>query len=1112
MTDAPDVDGRGEHELRLHVREIAPYYVPDWDPDEGGVGTGLVDIFAELAGGVVERLDAAPAKHRVAFYDALGFDAEPPQPARVPVQLRLDENAPRNVRVRPGTTALAETDEEVAFRVGEAAAFEATPARLTDVVAVDPAADAVFEHDGVIDGAGDETLFDGENVQAHAWYLGDADLLTVGAGTTVTVSLETTAEPAVVRDALVWEVHGEPGDDDPTDDGVADDPTDDGVEPTPDWYAIEDPVLVPETPDGVVAIDLELAGELTETTVDGVESKWIRAILPPDRTPDGPVAFQVDSVALGLGPEPKAPDQLLANDVPLAVAADGPTPIAPFGETPRLGDAFYLAAGDAFTKSGSRATITFHGNLDRDDGPTVSWEYWNGSGWAGLAALDDGTASFTHGAEDGVDVSFTVPPDLAATSVSGHEAHWIRARLVGGEFGQVSYREDEENERWVRVESAAPPRYDAVTIRYALANAARPNHVVTHNALAYAHVDPAGGSYRPFEALPESTQTLYLGFDRQLAGGPIQLFVDVADRAFPPWFAPRIRWERASDPLADAWVRIPAQDGTESLTERGIVALSFDESPLAFERFGTERHWIRARVRGTPFATAWSTASTTDETGGATAAFAAHVDSAALETAFESTLGDRLTTELNDPVAPDLDGGVATHMGNQMTAAVGRRLGDAHEIDGRSVDRRDRPRAGPRPCSEFVATEPPAGEPSTASPTVAGLFLNTGWARNVESVADEVLGGSDGERGQAFTVANPPVLEPTLWVDESSALSESQMSTLETARPGDVIREAGSDGAVRAFWVRWAHVDTFVDSDGSDRHYVLDRVEGRVRFGDGTRGRIPPRGTDNVRVSYVTGGGPAGNVPAGAVDDLKSGLPFVESVTNPVAGFGGAPAEETDDVLERAPRELRDRNRAVAPADFERLAVDASRLVARARCFAGMDRAGAYAPGWVTVLLVPDDGSERPTPSTGLLETVEESLSAHAPVALVARDRLVVRGPSYVGVGVDADVVVSKADTLGAIEERVEAALAAFLHPLTGGHDRTGWRFGELPSRSDVFAVLEGIAGVDHVTSLSLVFEGDGTVTSTEGVEPPTTSPDALVYGATHDLALRRAVGPGGGA
>ena len=1112
MTDAPDVDGRGEDDLRQHVREIAPYYVPAWDPDEGGVGTGLVDIFAELAAGVVERLDAAPAKHRVAFYDALGFDAEPPQPARVPVQLRLDENAPRNVRVRPGTTALAETDEEVAFRVGEAAAFEATPARLTDVVAVDPAADAVFEHDGVIDGAGDETLFDGENVQAHAWYLGDADLLTVGAGTTVTVSLETTAEPAVVRDALVWEFHGEPGDDgaagddpagdgvaddDPTDDGVADDPTDDGVKPTPDWYAIEDPVLVPETPDGVVAIDLELAGELTETTVDGVESKWLRVRLAPDLTPDGSRAFQVDRVTLGLVPEPQTPDQLLANDVPLAVDGGAETSIAPFGETPRLGDTFYLAAGDAFTKPNSRATIAFHGDLDLDDGPTVSWEYWNGSGWAGLADLDDGTASFTHGVDDGVDVSFTVPPDLAATSVAGHEAHWIRARLVGGEFGQVSYREEEENERWVRIESDEPPQYDTVTVRYALADVQRPAHVVTHNALAYEHVDPADGSYRPFRALSESTQTLYLGFDRALAGGPIQLFVDVADRAFPPWFAPRIRWERASDPLADAWVRIPTSDGTESLTERGIVALSFDESPVAFERFGTERHWIRARVRASPFATAASTAPTTDETGGGAIATSATLGSRGIAAPVESTHGDRAVPTLDEPVI----------------AAIGRRLEVVdgtfeHTVGGR----RTPPRSGPQPCSEFVATEPPGGEPTTASPTVAGLYLNAGWARNVEAVADEVLGGSDGERGQAFAVANPPVLEPTLWVDESSALSVPQMSTLETARPADVIRETGSDGAVRAFWVRWAHVDTFVDSDGSDRHYVLDRVEGRVRFGDGNRGRIPPRGSDNVRASYVTGGGRTGNVPAGTVTDLKSGLPFVEAVTNPVAGFGGAEAEETDDVLERAPRELRDRNRAVTPADFERLAVDASRLVARARCFAGMDRAGAYAPGWVTVLLVPDDGSERPAPSTGLLETVEESLSAHAPVALVARDRLVVRGPSYVGVGVDADVVVSKADTLGAIEERVEAALAAFLHPLTGGHERTGWRFGELPSRSDVFAVLEGIAGVDHVASLSLVFEGDGTVTSTEGVEPPTTSPDALVYGATHDLALRRAVGPGGGA
>ena len=59
---------------------------------------------------------------------------------------------------------------------------------------------------------------------------------------------------------------------------------------------------------------------------------------------------------------------------------------------------------------------------------TIVWEYWNGTAWAGLPDISDGTSHFGN---IGVNqVTFTRPGDWATTSVGGIPAlYWIRARV-----------------------------------------------------------------------------------------------------------------------------------------------------------------------------------------------------------------------------------------------------------------------------------------------------------------------------------------------------------------------------------------------------------------------------------------------------------------------------------------------------------------------------------------------------------------------------------------------------------------------------------------------------------------------------------------------------------
>ncbi|KAA9396508.1 putative baseplate assembly protein [Haloarcula sp. CBA1130] len=803
-------------------------------------------------------------------------------------------------------------------------------------------------------------------------------------------------------------------------------------------------------------VELSIDGTPTETAVDGTESRWLRCVVPePEWGSDlfdmrigrSPTSGEpTPPVELGPVPEGTVPtDTLLSNGTELSTDDGG---CYPLGREPRQQDAFYIAASEAFTKAGASVEITLGKVTDATVGfpidPDVAWEYWDGDAWSRLELQRPSSERVGTFRESG-SIEFQVPGDLAQRSVFGHDGHWVRARLDGGSYGRYEASEEtgssttnSDEEYWVTEHEVAPPKLDSVEVRYTGEGALQPaRNLVSLNNLAYSPASLTEGRsrFQPFAGLPDAEQTLYLGFDRPLTDGPVSLLFDFDEAQYTPDIHPRIRWERQRSD--SNWASVDARDGTEGLTERGLVSLTFGQATIETSRFGRQRHWLRARVTGTPF-----TGPASEDTG----------------------------------------------------------------EDGTSE------RPGPQPCGNRVPTEPPAGEPGRERPTVVGVYPNSGMAHNVRAVEGELLGSSDGTQDQTVSVANRPATDLDLWVDENTALSEGQREALSESPAVETEAETGSDGAVTQFWVRWTAVDSLRRSDGNDRHYMLDPRSGEITFGDGHRGRIPPQGRDNVRANYRTGGGSDGNVPAGAISELKSSIAFVDAVTNPLPADGGADAESVDGALDRAPKELRDRGRAVTPADIERIALDASRKLAKAHCLRGMDRAGDSAPGWVTLVVVPGTADDKPVPSVSLREQVRTAVSERAPATLVGDpNQLVVRGPSYVAVSVEATLAAVGVGSLARLEETARAELEAFLHPLTGGPEGSGWPFGEAPCLSDFYTLLENVDGVDHVGEVVLRFHGsDATVTIRDEDSIPSMAADVLVHGGAHELRATRVDRTGG--
>jgi predicted phage baseplate assembly protein len=355
-------------------------------------------------------------------------------------------------------------------------------------------------------------------------------------------------------------------------------------------------------------------------------------------------------------------------------------------------------------------------------------------------------------------------------------------------------------------------------------------------------------------------------------------------------------------------------------------------------------------------------------------------------------------------------------------------------------------------------TEPLSDQPFyTTSPTIrsADAFTlgGTTSAIHAETVQDEALGESTGLPGQRLRLAHFPVVGDT---------------------PPVLLQTAERDG-----WVDWDVVPHFAASGPTDRHITLDAATGEIAFGpavreaDGTMrqyGTVAPKGAVIRARRYRTGGGRAGNVARGAVQVLRSSVPYVADVVNREAARGGVEGETVEEAKTRAPITLRAQERAVTLRDYEELARRAAPETARITCLEGEEgEHGAYA---VRVLVVPqavpDPGGrlrfEQLVPGDALLQRITRHLDERRLIGT----RLAVGPPFYQGVTVVATVHAFRGVDTDRVRRQAHDALYRHLDPLTGGADGTGWPFGRPVQAGEVFAVLQRVPGVELVDAVQL--------------------------------------------
>lgn len=384
-------------------------------------------------------------------------------------------------------------------------------------------------------------------------------------------------------------------------------------------------------------------------------------------------------------------------------------------------------------------------------------------------------------------------------------------------------------------------------------------------------------------------------------------------------------------------------------------------------------------------------------------------------------------------------------------------------------------------------------------PTVNSLFTNAVWATQQQTVVNAPLGASDGLPNQILFFTQIPVLAgERIEVQELSgarANVEWRLVALSIARgdrnivrdleemlssenaqtdlvKGDLRLVRDRNKKVAEVWVRWYEQPHLFYSSKEDRHYVIDRARGLIFFGDGVKGKIPPAGSAIFSRVHRAGGGLAGNVAARSINQILGPVPGVQSVANARAAEGGADGETIESLSIRGPLTIRHRGRALTPSDYETLAHEASPAVAIARAIPTRNAGGQTIAGWVTLLIIPQSKEPQPWPSFGLRYRIRKYIEERAPAETAAAAQIYVTGPDYLAVGVNATIAPIDAAEAGTVETRARQALEEFLHPLRGGPDRKGWDLGRDLFLSDIAAVLERVEGLDYVKELELLIDG----------------------------------------
>ena len=335
------------------------------------------------------------------------------------------------------------------------------------------------------------------------------------------------------------------------------------------------------------------------------------------------------------------------------------------------------------------------------------------------------------------------------------------------------------------------------------------------------------------------------------------------------------------------------------------------------------------------------------------------------------------------------------------------------------------------------------------------ISLNSVMVKNLEERDPEYFLISQSE-GMVCRLSFPNVYEARVWVNEIediSGISAAQMIKEKSAVP-----EYDENGELVKLWVMWKEFSA-EEAVRDGRYYLLDRENSCVIFGR-NGGRIPTDSTgENVKIAYDTCVGAKANIPQGKKFQNSKNTGLLSSVENPMKIAGGLNRENISETLLRSARRLRMNGQLSVKEDYEFAACMMERNIIKVKCLSNVNLSGDREYGAVTLVVLLKDSEESfGQISSRLKHYFDERLGAG-----MDPSRFAITKPDFLNYYVNATVKVKSQQHFSQTQKEIQEELTHYFDWTDGGQMGNGWEIGELPDRMEIFNVISGIQGVEHV-------------------------------------------------
>ncbi|WP_432666836.1 baseplate J/gp47 family protein [Wukongibacter baidiensis] len=951
---APIIDDRKFNDLIDEMKDIVPYFTPEWKftPHNPDVGTALFMVAALQLEETIDLFNRSLDKNFVSFLNYLNINLKPPKPARLPLVFNLSEGAKNSVSLKKGTKVFGrdeENEELVSFETDEL--VEIMPVKLLKTFYTSGEKDKIVEVDDL---SVETPYFDYsvKSLQEHAIYISsesalncrcpmEFELIFDYAMSDPSIGLEMLAN----EDYVCWMYY-----------------TEDGWKEFDRIHLSKNKIkLLKNNYDSILKNELE-------------DSRWIKGVIREERISyfkDFFIEELYIKANLYGSSKKSTPKKLYLNDKPLEKDE-----CYPFGEFFNHYDSFYISSSDILSKKNAEIEISFDlelipnklSNKDKNinwkpimktseinslEDPivsihTVRWYYWNGIAWEKMEIDRKYERIFYHlNKNENVTVRFDCPDDIEPTEISGEVNYHIKVVV-------------ERVENYFQTDGKyMTPKIKNLKLSFDYKKKLpRIDKFLAYNNMEgedlYNRLNANGMLFYPFKDVGYAGNALYLLFDKPIENGCLNLLflLDKMNNSFI--YNKKITVEYSTkNRVRTEWGNLKIQDETMGLTQDGILNISGLRKFEKCKLFGQEGYWIRI---------------------------------------------------LFEP--------------------------EDHAIR-----------------------------------YIKGIYINGVWATQQLSIS-EYIDLSD-EVKETY-LSNSPIIDMDLWVNELENLGQKEIDDILKSKDIEFKETYDELGLLKELWIKWEKVEGFHHVGPLERVYKIDQLTGKLEFGDDIRGKLPPYDLKNgIHVSYRVGGGAIGNMKVGSVNQLEEPIAFIDSVSNPSRGYGGANAELLGEAIKRGVKTIRHRDRGVTARDIEDIVKEVSSDIYTVKCIKNVNNTMAEERGSLNVVVVLKDKVENGMPYV-IKKQIEEYLFSKIPCNLLWKNKVYISDPDILVMNLKISVTAKADYDKIIIKDDIKMNIERFLNYKSGNYGFTGWKIGEIPRESTFYSFLSDIDGVLNIDSINI--------------------------------------------